>query len=98
MNKHNSLGLGKEITVTINGKACKSTFGKTILEIARENGIYIPTMCYLTKTLPIASCRMCLVSVEGVDGAILSCQEKATDGAVVTTQTPELYQERQNIM
>ena len=98
MSVHNSLGLGKEITVTINGKACKSTFGKTILEIARENGIYIPTMCYLTKTLPIGSCRMCLVHVEGVDGAILSCQEKATDGAVVTTQSPELYRERQNIM
>lgn len=95
---HNSLGLGKEITVTIDGRECKSTFGKTILEIARENGIYIPTMCYLTKTLPIGSCRMCIVNVEGVEGAILSCQEKATDGAVVTTQTPELYQERQNIM
>ncbi|MFT7879267.1 MAG: 2Fe-2S iron-sulfur cluster-binding protein [Sulfurimonas sp.] len=98
MSVHNSLGLGKEITVTIDGKMCKSTFGKTILEIARENGIYIPTMCYLTKTQPIGSCRMCIVNVEGVDGAILSCQEKATDGAVVTTQTSELYQERQNIM
>ena len=98
MSIHNSLGLGKEITVTINGKECKSTFGKTILEIARENGIYIPTMCYLTKTQPIGSCRMCLVNVEGVEGAILSCQEKATDGAVVMTQTPELYRERQNIM
>jgi NADH-quinone oxidoreductase subunit G len=98
MSIHNSLGLGKEITVTINGKKCKSTFGKTILEIARENGIYIPTMCYLTKTLPIASCRMCIVDVEGVEGPILSCQEKATDGAVVTTQSPALFQERQNIM
>lgn len=95
---HNSLGLGKEITVTIDGKKCKSTFGKTILEIARENGIYIPTMCYLTKTLPIASCRMCIVDVEGVEGAVLSCQEKAIDGAVVATQNTELYKERQNIM
>jgi NADH-quinone oxidoreductase subunit G len=41
---------------------------------------------------------MCIVDVEGVDGAILSCQEKATDGAVVTTNNTELYQERQNIM
>lgn len=98
MSIHNSLGLGKEITVTINGKTCKSTFGKTILEIARENGIYIPTMCYLTKTLPIASCRMCIVDVDGVEGPILSCQEKATDGAVVTTQSAELFKERQNIM
>jgi len=98
MGVHNSIGLGKEITITIDGKVCKSTFGKTILQIARENGIYIPTMCYLTKVKPIASCRMCIVNVEGVEGAILSCQEKAVDGAVVTTNNEGLFQERQNIM
>ena len=98
MNIHNSINKGKDITVTIDGKICKSTFGKTILDIARENNIYIPTMCYLTKVQPIASCRMCIVNVEGVDGVILSCQEKATDGAVVNTQNDELNKERQNIM
>jgi NADH-quinone oxidoreductase subunit G len=98
MGVHNSINTGKPITVTIDGKTCKSTFGKTILEIARENGIYIPTMCYLTKVQPIGSCRMCVVNVEGVEGMILSCQEKAVDGAVVTTSSSELYQERQNIM
>ena len=98
MGVHNSINTGKEITLTIDGKVCKSTFGKTILEIARANDIYIPTMCYLTKVKPIASCRMCIVNVEGVDGAILSCQEKATDGAVITTNNNELYTERQNIM
>ena len=95
---HNSINSGKAITVTIDGKVCESTFGKTILDIARENDIYIPTMCYLTKVQPIASCRMCIVDVEGVDGMILSCQEKATDGAVVNTQNDELNRERQNIM
>ena len=98
MSVHNSINKGKEITVTIDGKVCKSTFGKTILEIARENDIYVPTMCYLTKVQPIASCRMCIVEVEGVDGMILSCQEKATDGAVINTNNDEIYTERQNIM
>ncbi len=98
MSIHNSISTGKPITVTIDGKVCQSTFGKTILEIARENDIYIPTMCYLTKVQPIGSCRMCVVNVEGVDGMILSCQEKAVDGAVITTNNSELYQERQNIM
>jgi len=98
MGVHNSINKGKAITVTIDGKTCESTFGKTILDIARENDIYIPTMCYLTKVQPIASCRMCIVNVEGVDGMILSCQEKATDGAVVNTQNDELHKERQNIM
>jgi len=88
----------KAINLIIDGRECSGVFGQTILEIARENDIYIPTMCYLTKTLPIASCRMCVVNVEGVDGMILSCQEKATDGAVIHTQSSELYQERQNIM
>ncbi len=98
MSIHNSINTGKPITLTIDGKECKSTFGKTIIDVARQNDIYIPTMCYLTKVKPIASCRMCIVDVEGVDGAILSCQEKATDGAVITTNNTELYKERQNIM
>ncbi|SFZ97503.1 NADH-ubiquinone oxidoreductase chain G [hydrothermal vent metagenome] len=98
MKIHNSINKGKEITVTIDGKVCKSTFGKTILEIARENDIYVPTMCYLTKVQPIGSCRMCIVNVEGVDGMILSCQEKATDGAVINTNNEDIYNDRQNIM
>ena len=88
----------KTITVTIDGKECQAVYGETILQIARANDIYIPTMCYLTKVEPIASCRMCVVNVEGVDGMILSCQEKATDGAVVTTNNDELFKQRQNIM
>ena len=98
MGIHNSLNTGKAITLTIDGKTCNSTFGKTIIDVARENDIYIPTMCYLTKVKPIASCRMCIVNVEGVDGVILSCQEKATDGAVITTDNSEIYSERKNIM
>jgi len=38
MSVHNSINKGKKITVTIDGKTCQSTFGKTILDIARENG------------------------------------------------------------
>ena len=89
---------GKELEITIDGKVCKGIFGQTILQIARENNIYIPTMCYLTKVTPIASCRMCVVNVEGVDGFVLSCQEKAVNGAVITTNSDALFKHRQNIM
>jgi len=88
----------KPIEVTIDGKLCSGVYGETILEIARRNDIYIPTMCYLTKVSPIASCRMCAVSVKGVDGLILSCQEKAVNGAIVTTNNEELEHHRTNIM
>jgi NADH-quinone oxidoreductase subunit G len=88
----------KPLTITIDGKKCSGVYGQTILQIARENDIYIPTMCYLTKITPIASCRMCIVNVEGVDGSVLSCQEKAVDGAVIATVNDELIKQRQNIM
>lgn len=89
---------GKSLTINIDGKSCNGEYGQTILEIARKNDIYIPTMCYLTKVSPIAACRMCVVNVKGVDGSVLSCQEKAVDGAIVTTNNEELYKHRQNIM
>ena len=89
---------GKTLNITIDGKSCDGIYGQTILEIARENDIYIPTMCYLTKVSPITACRMCVVDVEGVDGTVLSCQEKAVDGAVINTNNDELYRHRQNIM
>ncbi len=88
----------KTINVTIDGKQCQGQYGQTILEIARKNDIYIPTMCYLTKVSPITACRMCVVDIDGVDGHVLSCQEKAVDGAVITTNNDELFHQRQNIM
>jgi NADH-quinone oxidoreductase subunit G len=92
------MSVKKPVKITINGKECSGLSGDTILNIARANDIYIPTMCYLTKVEPIASCRMCVVDVEGVDGMILSCQERAIDGAVITTSTPEIEKQRRNIM
>jgi len=86
------------ISIKINGKDCEGVAGDTILNLARANDIYIPTMCYLTKVAPIASCRMCVVAVEGVEGMILSCQEKAVNGAIITTSTPEIEKQRKNIM
>jgi len=53
----------KTLTVTIDGKECRGEWGQTILQVARANDIYIPTMCYLSKVEPIASCRMCVVEV-----------------------------------
>ncbi len=86
------------INFEIDGVAVSGTKNETILQVARRNGIYIPTMCYLSKVKPIASCRMCVVEIEGMDAPILSCQERAVEGIKVQTQSAELYKQRQNIM
>ena len=86
------------INITIDGHKIEAKKGETILQAARRNGHYIPTMCYLTKVKPIASCRLCVVEVEGVDGFILSCQAPVVEGMEVRTDSKELFGHRQNIM
>ncbi len=86
------------VSFKLNNTSVTANPDETILSVARRNGVYIPTMCYLKKTNPSASCRLCVVEVEGVDGMILSCQTKPTSGISVTTDSEQLQQERTNIM
>jgi len=72
--------------------------GDTILTAARRAGVYIPTLCYLQKCEPIASCRLCVVEVEGQNGLILACQTKAVDGLKVIVNSEKLQSERTKIM
>lgn len=90
--------MGKMINLTIDGKQCTVQKGETILDAARQNNIYIPTMCHLAKATPIASCRLCVVEVENSEGFVLSCNTQAVEGINVTTNSDALYKERQNIM
>lgn len=88
----------KLINFKIDGISVEAKKGETILNVARKNGIYIPTMCYISKTTPCASCRMCVVEAKGVEGFVLSCNTPPTEGIEITTNTKELENERTNIM
>ncbi|WP_434580332.1 NADH-quinone oxidoreductase subunit G [Sulfurimonas sp. NW15] len=90
--------MSKIINFKIDGKDVTAVKGETILQAARKNDIYIPTMCYISKTTPCASCRICSVEVEGVDGLVLSCNTPPTEGIEVRTNSAELELERTNIM
>ena len=86
------------INFTIDGRPVSAERGETILNVARREGIYIPTMCYISKTTPCASCRMCVVEAEGVEGFVLSCNTPPTEGVSITTSSEALETERTNIM
>ena len=90
--------MSNEINFTIDGRQVSAERGETILNVARREGIYIPTMCYLEKTTPCASCRLCSVEAEGVDGFVLSCNTPPTEGINITTDSESLKEERTNIM
>jgi len=75
------------ITITINGKEVQTKEGSTILQAAKEDGIYIPNLCYMEGVHQYGGCRLCMVEVEGARTLLASCMVKATDGMVVHTNT-----------
>ncbi len=86
------------IHLMIDGKEVATEDGSTILEAARENGIYIPTFCYHEKLLPIGSCRLCLVEVEGYDKPMTSCTTPALEGLNVRTHSEKLLELRRQYL
>ena len=86
------------VQITIDGTALQAEAGKTILEVARENGIYIPTLCYHPRLLPIGSCRLCVVEIEGADRSMTACTTLVQDGIVVHTQTDRLNRLRRDAL
>ncbi|MBI5832627.1 MAG: molybdopterin-dependent oxidoreductase [Armatimonadetes bacterium] len=83
------------ITLTIDGKACQGAKGQTILEVAKANGVDIPTLCHHPWLTNHGACRMCVVEVEGQRRLVTSCAAPAEDGQVVVAHNEKLSLMRQ---
>jgi len=86
--------MAKNISITIDGKKIISEDGANLLQVARDNGINIPGLCYHKKLTPTGACRLCVVKVEGQRGLLMSCTIKASEGMVVTAFDEELEEAR----
>jgi predicted molibdopterin-dependent oxidoreductase YjgC len=84
--------------VSINGRQIEVTGKKTVLEVAREHGIYIPTLCDHPSLAPFAGCRLCLVEIKGRKGFPPSCSTYVEDGLEVLTETPQLQTLRRHVL
>ena len=78
------------IRIEVDGRVVEGLEGQTILEVCRDNGIEIPTLCYEPKLPGFGACRMCVVEVEGEEHPPISCSRHAEQGMVVHTQTEEM--------
>jgi NADPH-dependent glutamate synthase beta subunit-like oxidoreductase/formate hydrogenlyase subunit 6/NADH:ubiquinone oxidoreductase subunit I/ferredoxin len=78
------------IRIEVDGKVVEGFEGQTILEVCRDNGIEIPTLCYEPKRPGFGACRMCVVDVEGSEYPPISCSQRAEAEMVVKTQTEEV--------
>ena len=78
------------IRIEVDGRVVEGLEGQTILEVCRDNGIEIPTLCYEPKLPGFGACRMCVVKVEGEEHPPISCSRTAEPEMKVQTQTEEL--------
>ena len=71
----------------LDGKEVEAEEGATILKVACEHGIDIPTLCYHPAMEPYQVCRICLVEVtkDGVTRFVPSCGHKVEEGIEVVT-------------
>lgn len=76
--------------ILIDGRELTFFPGETILQVARRNGIEIPTLCHMKNASPTGACRICLVEVQGARTLVASCATPAAPKMVVSTETPRV--------
>ncbi len=77
-------------TLKIDGQDVSARGDQTILEVAREHDIYIPTLCNLEGLSPVGACRLCLVEVKGSSKLLPACVTTVEEGMEVVTNSERL--------
>jgi len=91
----------QEVTLTIDGVKVKTSKGTSILEVARQVGVEIPALCYLSVLSPFGACRVCSVEVTTPNGRkriVTSCNYPAEDGLIVETKSERVIKVRRKIL
>ncbi|MCD4683801.1 MAG: (2Fe-2S)-binding protein [Bacteroidales bacterium] len=94
-NTNKSNVMNDKIKFTIDGKECKADKGANLVEAAKANGIFIPTLCHLEGVKPAGSCRICNVKING--RFMTACTTEIADGMMIENNTTDI-QELRNII
>ncbi len=88
------------VTFNIDGREFKAEEGQTILQVARENGIDIPTLCHHEAIEPYGACRLCIVEIsKGRRSRIVtSCLYPVEEGLEVKTNSPRVISNRKMLV
>jgi NADH dehydrogenase/NADH:ubiquinone oxidoreductase subunit G len=93
----------KTVNLEINGRCFQATEGMTVLEVARREGVHIPTLCHHEAVEPAGACRLCLVEITHADwkgwkGLVTSCLYPVEEGLQVTTDNADIRTARRTVL
>jgi len=89
------------VTLTIDGREFRTEEGKTVLEVAGENGIDIPALCHHEEVSPYGACRLCMVEIttrRGRTRLVTSCLYLVEEGLMVKTDTERVRNVRRMVI
>ena len=86
------------ITITLDEVEVSGYPGMAILDLARESGVQIPTLCNDPHLTPIGACRLCLVEDMTSKALLASCVTPIRPGMVINTRTPRVIERRKAIL
>jgi bidirectional [NiFe] hydrogenase diaphorase subunit len=90
--------VSRVVTLKINDQDVSGRDDESVLEVARDNGIDLPTLCHLDGLHDVGACRLCLVEVEGVPKLLPACTTMVSEGMRVHTDTDRLNRYRRQIV
>jgi bidirectional [NiFe] hydrogenase diaphorase subunit len=90
--------MSRVVTLKINDKDVSGREDETILELAQENGIFIPTLCHLEGLSDVGACRLCLIEVKGVAKLLPACVVRPQEGMEVYTESERLTKYRRMVI
>ena len=85
-------------TFKIDDRDVSAREDETILEVARQNGIYIPSLCYMDGLTATGACRLCMVEIKGSPKLFASCVTRVEEGIEVITNSKRLHKYRLRIL
>jgi formate dehydrogenase alpha subunit len=86
------------IKLSIDDQDIFAVEGQTVLEAARDAGIYIPNLCYAPDLKPYGGCRLCVVEIDRMRSLPTACTTPVAEGMVVHTDTPALADARRTVL
>jgi bidirectional [NiFe] hydrogenase diaphorase subunit len=88
----------KRISLSINGHVVSGRAGQTLLQVARQHAIAIPTLCNFPGLSPIGACRVCIVEVAGYPRPLPACATPAEQGMEICTDSARIRDARRMIV
>lgn len=88
--------MSQVVKITIDGVECMAASGQYIIDVAKENGIYIPSLCNYPGVKPKGSCRICTVKVNG--RLMTACTTPVTENMEVDNSCDEIVELRKAII